>query len=727
MNPECDKRPNQLAARLLAVATRIVVYGSLATVAAIVLMRYAQPRLDSRVAGDGGSESGAPRQTAPATSADWPHLRGFACDGHGGAEIPLVDHWPAEGPPVLWTREFGTGYSALIAVEDRVYTQVQDLYGQYVACLEAETGEQRWRTHYAPPYNALEQYPGPRSTPTWYAGRVYFAGPEGTVGCLDAENGAIVWNRNVLEDFSDREIRFGYASSPWVEDGRVIVSVGGKDASVVALDADDGSLLWKSGDEPASYCSPMPITFDGERQFVVFQRNAMYGIAPADGRILWETRIAPDYNPHAAAPLYEEPYLMVMLAFHKGSALYRLDKTESGHAAEFQWRRYRRMSHDVASSVLVDGCVYGFDLRDPQARIQRPSHGKFTCMDFRTGEIRWTIEEPDRSTETADHATETPDDSIKAPGHSSVIAADGKLILLNDSGELILLRATPEKYDELARASVFGDERCWITPTLGSGFVYLRSPTRIACVYLGDEAKLGEQQRARAVRTSQIEKASPWNLHFLLGGEREYPAAAPSREELVTWYLASMASMAAAALAALLGAVTLRWSRRELAVPVSRRLFWSATLLLALVATPLGNGFSDTFVFTWPLAVFAVHQATLAAIMRDRKLAAATGGGRVDLEPSAPWAGSAMVLALHTTCVGYYLLCKHLGMDLQWIYLAGLLPAELLALPAARKQAQRTHPIAEILWAAVAFSLYFWAASGLGVAWQWWSTGGAYQ
>ncbi|NQT38941.1 MAG: PQQ-like beta-propeller repeat protein, partial [Planctomycetes bacterium] len=532
MNSQRNKRPDQLAARLLAVATRVVVYGSLATVAAIVLMQYMQPRLRSRVAGDAGSESQGSRQTAPATATDWPHLRGPACDGHDDGQTPLVDHWPAEGPPVLWTREFGPGYSALIVVEDRVYTQVQNLHGQYVVCLEAETGQQRWRTHYAPPYNALEQYPGPRSTPTWNAGRVYFAGPEGTVGCLNADDGSIVWNRNVLEEFSDRleessdrDILFGYSCSPWVEDGRVIVSVGGEEASVVALDATDGSLLWKTGDEPASYCSPMPITFDGQRQFVVFQRNAMYGIAPADGRILWETRVAPGYNPHAAAPLYEEPYLMVMLSFHKGSALYRLDKTESGHAAKFQWRRYRRMSHDVASSVLVDGCVYGFDLRDPQSRIQRPSRGKFTCMDFLTGEIRWATE---------------------APGHSTVIAADGKLILLNDSGELILLRATPEKYDELARATVFGDERCWITPTLGQGFAYLRSPTRIACVYLGDEAKLDEQQLARVVRTSQIDQARPWNLLFLAGGEREYPAAAPSREELVVWYTASMASMAVA-------------------------------------------------------------------------------------------------------------------------------------------------------------------------------------
>ena len=116
-----------------------------------------------------------------AVDVGWPFLRGFNFDGHS-AEIHLADAWPSTGPPVLWTRPLGQGYSAFTAADDRIFTQYQTLSGQYVVCLSAETGETVWEYRYDWPYEAGGVYPGPRATPTLDGRRIYFAGPSGLVG-----------------------------------------------------------------------------------------------------------------------------------------------------------------------------------------------------------------------------------------------------------------------------------------------------------------------------------------------------------------------------------------------------------------------------------------------------------------------------------------------------------------------------------------------------------------
>ena len=163
---------------------------------------------------------------------------------------------------MLWVRELGRGYSGFAAVGDRVYTQTQTLYGQSVVCLEADTGRTIWQQRYDWPYDAAGMYPGPRATPTYCEGRVYYASPQGRVGCLDAADGRPLWSLNVIEQFGGQGHGFGYSCSPLVEDGLVILPVGGKGASVVALRAEDGSTVWAAGDEPASYCSALPVTLE---------------------------------------------------------------------------------------------------------------------------------------------------------------------------------------------------------------------------------------------------------------------------------------------------------------------------------------------------------------------------------------------------------------------------------------------------------------------------------
>src|SRR5262245_9572593 len=185
--------------------------------------------------------------------ADWPHLRGPNYDALS-AEKNLADAWPVAVPPALWTRELTQGYSGFVAVGDRVFTQAQTHVAQYVLCLDAATGAEVWRQRVDWPWQPAGAYPGPYATPTWHDQRIYYATPTGLVGCLDAGTGRSRWSVNVRTKYQSQGTGFGYAITPLVEDGRVILPVGGPGASVVALDARDGTQLWAAGDDPASYC-----------------------------------------------------------------------------------------------------------------------------------------------------------------------------------------------------------------------------------------------------------------------------------------------------------------------------------------------------------------------------------------------------------------------------------------------------------------------------------------
>ena len=501
---------------------------------------------------------------------------------------------------MLWLREIGRGYSGLIAVGDRVYTQTQTLTEQIVLAMDADSGRTIWEHRYGWPYDPAGMYPGPRATPTWCDGRIYFAAPDGLVGCLDAVDGRRLWSLNVNREFGGRGTEFGYACSPLVEADRVVLPVGGSDAAVVALDAATGATVWASGNVPASYCSAIPITFRGQRQVVAFLQNELAGFDLPTGRLLWQQSYSHGYDEHAAFPLYDEPYLRTMQAFRGGSDLYRLeagspgDKAIADSACRLTMVRHdSQMSNDVASSVLLDGYVYGFDLRDIQTNRHRPSRGTFRCLNFQTGAASW---------------------SSDGPGQATIVAADGKLLLLNDRGEVLLVRANPRRYEELARADVFRGEICWTAPSLCGGRLYLRSPTRAACLYVGRPDGMDQRQRESAVPSSAIVQAERVDWNWLVGAERECPFELPDVWELVEWYQFSLGAVVAAGLMAA-GAYGAFWfgvgpsARRP-----ARVVFWLGILVFGVAATPFGNAHSSEFVFTWPVTLLAVHQIAAAAM-----------------------------------------------------------------------------------------------------------------
>ncbi len=683
-------RRQQITAVARAVGLRLALWGGLTIVALVAIGDFGWLLRPAPSGGESAQEPGL-----LAEGFDWPHHRGPHYNSVSD-ETGLADSWPPSGPPLLWRTKIGRGYSGMIAVGDRVYTQTQTLSGQSVVCMEADTGRPIWEHQYGWPYEAAGMYPGPRATPSWHSGRVYFAAPDGLVGALTARDGRLLWSVNVNQKFAGRGTGFGYSSIPLVEDGKVILPVGGPGASVVALDALTGSTVWASGDELASYSSVIPIQLGGRRRIVALLQNALTVLDPDTGQILWKRRYSTGYDEHSTLPLYEEPYLMVARPFRHGAEAYRLEvpETDSGEASpklavKVVWQG-NQMSNDVASSVLVDGHVYGFDLRDVQARAHRPSRGEFKCLELATGKVLW---------------------STARPGHASVIAADGKLILFNDCGEAILARVSPAGYVELGRTQVFRDEICWTAPALARGRLYLRSPSSVACLDVGRPQGLDTRQLAPANAAGEVRRAAPRNLMALVGKEREYPFDPPDLEELVRWYGWSTAILlAAAAVAGLLQAMV-RFGWPERTTWTGRAAFWCSAMLLGAVATPAINRSSEEFVFTWPVCVFAIHQLTLTAIV---------GAGRQPDRSGPRWVSVAALGAMVAICLFYFLASRRLGLAVTWVFLVGLAPSWPVAVPAAYRLSRPGNLWRDAAWAMVSFTAYFWVSGAFSLVRESW-------
>jgi outer membrane protein assembly factor BamB len=581
-------------------------------------------------------------------------------------------------------RELGSGYSGFTAIGDRIYTQAQSLYAQSVLCLEADTGRTIWEQNYDWPYDAAGMYPGPRATPTCNQGRIYYASPQGRVGCLDAENGQPLWSVDVLETFEGRGHDFGYSCSPVVEDGLVILPVGGKRASVVALDAQDGSIVWTSGDEPASYSSALPISINGRRCIVTFLQNTLAVFDLHSGQLLWQKRWSQSYDEHSVQPLYQEPYLMVSRSFRGGAEMYRLEAAEdpSSLNAARVWSS-RDFSNDILSSVLVDGFVYGFDIRDIQAKAHRPSKGRFKCLELITGKVRWASD---------------------GPGHANVLSADGKLMLFNDSGEIILTRQSPESYEELGRAEIFHGEICWTAPSLNDGRLFLRSPTHAACVFVGTPGASTSRPLPELQSASAIQTTRPVDWNWWVGGERECPFDLPDFKELAAWYAISILGVfLPACLAAFVAYGLLLLARRGSAEKIGQMIFWTLCFIMGIAATPIANRLCSTFVFTWPVSLLVAQQLALMSIFNRQNRPDKKGTRLLSLIAG---------LGFVAVCLSYFHVCRQLGMALQWSFLLGFVPSWPLAIPSAYLLARRPRLLRDVLLAAAAFTLFFWSCGG---------------
>jgi len=632
----------------------------------------------------GGEDADA---RSPLAKEDWPHLRGQSYDAVS-LEKGLIDTWPDGGPEVVWRTRLGQGYSSFAAVGGRLYTQTQDQSGQHLVCLDGTTGRRLWRHRYGWPWELTGDYPGPRATPTWHKGRVHFAGAYGLAGCVNARDGRLLWSVNVVEAFGGRGTEFGYSCTPLIIGGKVILPVGGEGAAVVALNAGDGRLVWRSADDAASYCGAIPISQDGQAQAVCFLQNTLVSLDVGTGRERWRHEFSDGYDEHAAWPLYEAPHLLVSSPFRCGSRAYELKTVDGVPQAIPRWSS-EALSIDILSGVVLGGLVFAFDLHEIQATHTRPSKGEFKCLDVASGHMLW---------------------STPLTGHASVIAADGKLILLNENGFLILAKATPEAYEEIGRKQILQDWPCWTQPTLHRGHVYARSQSEAVCVSLGSVS--APRKLDRTSRTEVLTEAgrltrgvSLWSPTGL-GGEALF---APGFGDVARWFTWSFVGVWSVSML-ITWAVCCRGGREDPSRAPWVAIALSRGLMLALGGAGLFvfSALAGELAFTWPTVLFAGFTAVLAA---------AAWEAQNPFEKRSGTAVRVFLILFLIVCVCYYLLCGRLFIVAGWGFLVGFLPAWPFALVAARRSALSRHPLRTALWDLLAFVVYFWS-SGLFTIWK---------
>lgn len=629
------------------------------------------------------------------TFAKWPFVRGPQFNAHADDETLSVNVWPSEGPPVLWVRKLGQGYSAFVAADDRVYTQAQNATGQYLYCLEADTGTTIWEYRYDWPYEAAGVYPGPRSTPTLSADHVYFTSPDGLLGCVNQANGRLKWSVDLLGTYGIEGCDFGYACSPTVIDDMVILPVGGHDAGVVAFDSQLGAELWRSTSEPASYTPALPIELAGDPLVVCYMQNSVLILNRKTGQLKQKISLSHGYDEHSAWPIYQEPHLWLSAPFRAGSYVIDLSTlNDSEENLATVWRS-KTMSNDVCSSVYVDGYIYGFDIFDVQSKTHRPSRGIFRCVDFMTGEVKWSIGtgHPRRTSNADEYAN----DLLQ----SGIIAVDGKLILLNELGELILLEANPEQCVELCRCTILGGELTWTPPCLSHGRLYVRNQSQAVCVYIGPSENM---PAVDAMKVGDLSQRQYYNLAaMILAVEPEYAFDIPHNRWLAEWFVAGLGLLLAGRL---ISAAVQRISPR-LRHPAATD--FAVLVILGAIGTTVLGHLTAEFVFTWHVCLFAALEFVISTMPSNASLPTPTDTtNRLQLAVSRRIPLAAFV----AVSLAYFLACRRLSLLFEWAFLIGFVGAlPFLWLPRKLAKLTPTRAISKMAVSVIGYTAFYAASA----------------
>ena len=386
-------------------------------------------------------------------AADWPQFLGPERNGvyRGPA---LADAWPAGGPRVVWRKAIGLGLSGPVVAGDTVILFHRLANREVVEALDAKTGAARWQYGYPTAYRDDFGFDeGPRAVPVVANGVVYTFGAEGQLHAVDLARGTRLWSEDTMKRFGVPKGFFGAAGSPLVEDGRVLVNVGGKGAGIVAFEARTGKVIWSATDEGASYSSASGATIAGRRLAIFLTRNSLVGLEPATGRIQfqrpWKARSASSVN--AATPLVVGDLIFASAEYGPGAAVLRVD----GSTLTPLWSSDQAMSNHYATAVHHEGNLYGYHGRQELGPSLR-------AVDLKTGAVKWS------------------QDGFRA---GSIVLAGNRLVIVRENGELVLAPATADGFRPLARAQVLpATVRAY--PALSDGFLYVRNDNTLICLDL---------------------------------------------------------------------------------------------------------------------------------------------------------------------------------------------------------------------------------------------------
>jgi len=411
-----------------------------------------------------GWACGAILLSLAAYAGDWPQWRGPQRNGVS-AETGLLKEWPKAGPRLVWqAKDIGDGYAAPSVVGNRIYIlSNRGLDNEFVQALSTADGKQVWATRLGKVGNPnqMPSFPTARSTPTIDGALMYALGSDGDLACLETASGKIQWQKSLRADFGGHPGTWAYSESPLVDGDTLVVTPGGAQATMVALNKKTGETIWKSavpGGDDAAYASVVMVETGGRKQYVQFLAKGLVGVDAKTGQFLWRYDATGKGNTNIPTPVASNGYIYTSQGRGPGG-LVRVAATGQGVAAE-QVYLQRGLPNSNGGSVVVGATHYG------------TSGEGLVAADWATGKVLWL----EAST-----------------GGGAILEAENRLYIHGENGEVVLAEATPEAYREKGRfmppdrpqRTRAAMEKAWAYPVIANGRLYIRELDSLWCYDIG--------------------------------------------------------------------------------------------------------------------------------------------------------------------------------------------------------------------------------------------------
>ncbi len=384
---------------------------------------------------------------------DSPQFRGPRRDGLAGRGNNISNAWPRSGPKPEWSAgDLGEGFSAVSVANGRVYTMGLVGTDEKVFSLNERDGRPGWSVSTGGGAYRDGTGDGPRCTPTVDGDQVYALGAFGDLVCLDARTGQRRWHKNVLKEFGGSAGHWGICESPLIDGEKVIVTPGGRGATIVSLNKTNGNEIWKSSvpsDPGPGYASAIAVEVGGVRQYVNFTARGLVGVRANDGEFLWQSNSSANGTANCSAAVFHDNHVFYGSGYGTGGSCLRLESSGNTTRAEEVYKT-KDMKNHHGGMVVVDGFLFGCDEQI------------LTCLNLLTGKVMW---------------------KERSPGKGSITFADGMLIVRNEEGPVTLVEANSQRYVEKGQFDQPKRSRrqAWAYPVVANGHLLLRDQETLLC------------------------------------------------------------------------------------------------------------------------------------------------------------------------------------------------------------------------------------------------------
>lgn len=405
----------------------------------------------------------------PCVAADWPQ---YAGPNQDRTTTEKVQRFAAGGPKQLWKLPAVGGFSSFAIGGGKAFTvalrEVDGVKRESLIAVDAESGRELWTQPLE-----VAKYDGggddgvadnkggdgPRSTPAVDGNLVYATSARLGLSCFDAATGKKVWSHDLMKEFAGRNITWQNAASPLIDGDLVFMAGGGAGQSLLAFHKKDGALAWKKHDEKITHATPIAATLLGQRQIIFFMQWGLVAVDPKDGGLLWKHAFPYKVSTAASPVACGDDVVYCAAGYGVGSTAVRISKDGNAFKATELWfsKNNQPIANHWSTPVYYKGHLYGM------FSFKEYGRGPLKCVDVVNGKVTW---------------------SQPGFGAGQIILSGDTVLALTDNGELVQVAATPDAYKELGRAKVVTG-KCWSTPTLANGRIFVRSTKEGACFDAG--------------------------------------------------------------------------------------------------------------------------------------------------------------------------------------------------------------------------------------------------